>query len=263
MIITDSKNSFILYNDYEKYFRQLTDSEAASVLFAVFAYSKDKTEPNTLSPMAAMVFSFVRDQIDRDTAKYRQMCEKNRKNAKSRYEKAATACDRMQPQPTACLNDNDNDNDIDTDTDNDTDNDTDTDTANDNEQCGGGEAEVSEGDFLAFWRNYPKHNGKREARQAFFEEVRSREDLDRLKELTEKWKRSTKWTEENGRWIMRADRFITDIFPTGDLPPNYEKEEHWAEFFDAAVRRGEQYMNEVCGESTKFFGLTDTDPPLL
>ncbi|MBQ7826698.1 MAG: hypothetical protein IJ386_00350 [Clostridia bacterium] len=241
MIRTDSKNSFILYNDYEKYFKQLTDTETASVLFAVFAYSKNGDEPESLTPMAAMVFSFIRDQLDRDMEKYRQICEKNRKNSLKRFEKKSSADNGgYRPTSTDIHNDNDNVNETDTDTDNVTD------TDNERSPQGGG-GEITEADFEEFWREYPKHNGTEEAKQVFFEAVYTREDLARLTELVGKWKRSSKWREEGGRWIKRADKFLTDIFPAGELPPNFEEEDHWEEFFQAALRRRDRIMSETPG----------------
>ena len=245
MIITDAKTSFILYTDYEKYFRQLTDSEAAAVLFAVFAYASGGEDPEGLTPMATMVFSFIRDQLDRDMEKYRKMCERNRKNSHKRFEgKVSTDNGGHPPISTDILNDNDNDTDNDNETDNDNDNDTDT----DNER----RPEVGAADFEEFWREYPKHVGRKEAMAAYFEAVHTRDDAARLMELLGKWKRSEHWKEEGGKWIRRADKFLVDVFPTEDLPPNYEVEEHWNDFFEAALRRSEQYGRELTEDSGDF-----------
>lgn len=242
MIITDAKTSFILYTDYEKYFRQLTDSEAAAVLFAVFAYASGGEEPEGLTPMATMVFSFIRDQLDRDMEKYRKMCERNRKNGASGGRPKKTQS--VSEKPTETLNDNDND----TDNDNETDTDIDTDTDNENER----RPEVGAADFEEFWREYPKHVGRKEAMAAYFEAVHTRDDAARLMELLGKWKRSEHWKEEGGKWIRRADKFLVDVFPTEDLPPNYEVEEHWNDFFEAALRRSVQYGRELTEDSGDF-----------
>lgn len=76
----ESKNSFILYKDYERYFSQLDMSERGELITAIFDYQNDGVVPDHLSPAAFMAFSFMRDQFERDLEKYRKRLEKNRSN---------------------------------------------------------------------------------------------------------------------------------------------------------------------------------------
>lgn len=79
-MLTESKNSFILYKDYEKYFSQLEMNERGLLITAIFDYQINGTVPESLSPAAFMAFSFMRDQFERDLEKYRKRVEKNRSN---------------------------------------------------------------------------------------------------------------------------------------------------------------------------------------
>lgn len=61
----DGKNSFILYCDIGQHLELLSD-EDAGLLFKGIVHYADTGEPPQLPPMAAMAFSFIRAQIDRD-----------------------------------------------------------------------------------------------------------------------------------------------------------------------------------------------------
>jgi len=109
MTTTKKKNTFLLYTEYAGYFDQLEMDERGRLITALFRYQIADEEPEELSPAAFMAFSFMRDQLDRDNEKYKQMCEKNRNIATNRYQKHDTLPD----VTTRYLNDNDNENDND------------------------------------------------------------------------------------------------------------------------------------------------------
>ena len=79
-MLTESKNSFILYKDYENYFSQLEMSERGRLITAIFDYQINGTVPESLSPAAFMAFSFMRDQFERDLEKYRKRVERGKVN---------------------------------------------------------------------------------------------------------------------------------------------------------------------------------------
>lgn len=73
----DGKNSFILYCDTGQHLELLSD-EDAGLLFKGIVHYADTGEPPQLPPMAAMAFSFIRAQIDRDQEKWNTTREKRR-----------------------------------------------------------------------------------------------------------------------------------------------------------------------------------------
>jgi len=79
-IIMDTKHSFIIYHDYEKYFTQLNLTERGRLITAIFNFNINGVEPEELSPAAYMAFSFMRDQFIRDNEKYQKRLERCRKN---------------------------------------------------------------------------------------------------------------------------------------------------------------------------------------
>ena len=74
------KKAFMLYLDYKQHLELLTDAERGMLMMALFDYAADKTEPTTLTGSAAMAFSFIRAQMDRDNQKYEEKCITNRAN---------------------------------------------------------------------------------------------------------------------------------------------------------------------------------------
>ena len=100
------KKSFILYNDQEQLFNQLTDAEAGILIKAIFKSNHSKVELK--DRMLQILLTTVLQQIDRDAIKYADKCKKLRENGskggKARAENA------KQLQANVSLNDNDNNN---------------------------------------------------------------------------------------------------------------------------------------------------------
>lgn len=78
----ESKKSFILYCDIGQHL-ELLSNEDAGLLFKGIVHYADTGEPPQLPPMAAMAFSFIRAQIDRDQEKWNTTREKRRAAGKS------------------------------------------------------------------------------------------------------------------------------------------------------------------------------------
>ena len=119
------KKSFILYADYIKHIRRLSDEDAGRLFKAIFDYVNEGKLPD-LDGMAAMAFSFIANQLDTDLQKYEETCKKRSENIKKRWEKAKASqkaaentSDTKDTNEYNCIfcNTNDTDNDIDSDID--------------------------------------------------------------------------------------------------------------------------------------------------
>ena len=119
------KKSFILYADYIKHIRRLSDEEAGRLFKAIFDYVNEGKLPD-LDGMAAMAFSFIANQLDTDLQKYEETCKKRSENIKKRWEMAKASqkaaentSDTKDTNEYNCIfcNTNDTDNDIDSDID--------------------------------------------------------------------------------------------------------------------------------------------------
>ena len=86
------KKSFILYADYIKHIRRLSDEDAGRLFKAIFDYVNEGKLPD-LDGMAAMAFSFIANQLDTDLQKYEDICRKRAENIKKRW-------DKVKPLPT-------------------------------------------------------------------------------------------------------------------------------------------------------------------
>ncbi len=106
-----SKESFVLYGEYEDYFAKLSDADKAALMMAIFAY-KNRGEIQQLEGMADAFFMVIRNALDRDEQKYAERCQKNIRNANKRWH--TNASDGKQ----SYANDADNDPDPDPDPDN-------------------------------------------------------------------------------------------------------------------------------------------------
>ena len=105
-----------MYCDYRKHFSLLSPVDRGHLIMAIFDYMGTGEEPE-LYGMAMMAFSFIREQLDRDTEKYRETCRRRAEAgragglAKAANAKQGQANGSNAKQGQANLADNDNVND--------------------------------------------------------------------------------------------------------------------------------------------------------
>ena len=86
------KKSFLLYANYLQQIEMLSMEQRGELLTALLQYASGCPAEECCDGydgMVRMAFSFIRAQIDRDTAEYEKKCNKLRENAKKRWEAAA------------------------------------------------------------------------------------------------------------------------------------------------------------------------------
>lgn len=71
----------LLYSDFEEQINLLSDEEAGLLLKSIFVYEREGVCPQ-LSPVAQMVFISIRQSLDRNLERYKEISEKNRENGK-------------------------------------------------------------------------------------------------------------------------------------------------------------------------------------
>jgi uncharacterized protein DUF6291 len=77
------KNSFLMFNDYQKHFELLeSDKKVKELLFAIFDYNQTGTTKQ-LDGMVKMAFSFIKTELDRQQQKYISICNRNELNGKN------------------------------------------------------------------------------------------------------------------------------------------------------------------------------------
>lgn len=84
---TEAKG-FLVYKDVKAVVDELTDEQAGMLFRGMLDYFSDGTEPK-FDGILKFVFIPIKQQIDRDSERYEQKCEKNRANAKKRWKPSA------------------------------------------------------------------------------------------------------------------------------------------------------------------------------
>ena len=70
------KTTFLLNNEYKEQVDMLNDVQAGQLFRAILQYANENTTDNIADPVVGMVFSFVRQQMDKDFKKYEETCKK-------------------------------------------------------------------------------------------------------------------------------------------------------------------------------------------
>lgn len=99
VVFTEEKRpKFIcLYLDNEFIFQQLTNEQIGAVFRAAYAYAIRGEILNSDDNLVNMALAMISSQIDRDFKKYRNKCEKNKKNINKRWsDNDTTVYDRIQ-----------------------------------------------------------------------------------------------------------------------------------------------------------------------
>ena len=81
------KKSFVLYHDFRIWFSLLTDEELGRLIRAIFDYEMNKILPENLNEKEQIAFYMIKDTLDRDREKYERVCNRNKENARVRWEK--------------------------------------------------------------------------------------------------------------------------------------------------------------------------------
>ena len=76
------KKSFLVYFDWEEPFSCLDDAELGELFRAMVKYAKSEEEPEFENKTLYLVFTFIKNAIDRDKAAYEEKCKKNAENGR-------------------------------------------------------------------------------------------------------------------------------------------------------------------------------------
>ena len=116
-----NKKSFVIYCDIGDQLELLTDEQVGVLFRSVVKYASNEEELSSNDGMVKLLFSVIKKQIDRDTEKYKTVCERRREagskggkqkvaNAKQNLANVANASNCNQNLANVADNDNDSDN---------------------------------------------------------------------------------------------------------------------------------------------------------
>ena len=220
-----TKKSFLLYMDYAEHLDQLTDAECGQLLRAIFAHEDpERPEPTYLRGAAAMAYSFIKAQLDRDREEYEKKCETNRKNGlkggRPPKPKESQETERFFEKPKKPDTDTDTDNDTDTDTDNDTET---IKTLSPPAAVDAPKKDLQAERFDEFWKLYPRKVGKAAALKSWKKIKPTAELFERILTAVEAAKNSQQWQKDGGQFIphpatwLNQGRWDDELTPAGTV----------------------------------------------
>lgn len=87
-----NKKSFVIYCDIRDQLELLTDEQVGVLFRSVVKYASNEEELSSNDGMVKLLFSVIKKQIDRDTEKYKTVCERRREaGSKGGKQKVANA----------------------------------------------------------------------------------------------------------------------------------------------------------------------------
>ena len=115
-----NKKSFVIYCDIGDQLELLTDEQVGVLFRSVVKYASNEEELSSNDGMVKLLFSVIKKQIDRDTEKYKAVCERRREagskggkqkvaNAKQKVANVANASKCEQNLANVADSDNDSD----------------------------------------------------------------------------------------------------------------------------------------------------------
>ena len=116
-----AKESFILYLEHQAVFEMLTDAQAGQLIKNIFEYEKTGQVPK-MEQMLNVAFVPIKQDLDKNRAKYEKVVERNKKNIEKRWQNKLPDNTKNTTGKNGIPNDTkntDNDNEYDNDYDND------------------------------------------------------------------------------------------------------------------------------------------------
>ena len=104
--MASEQKGFVVYGDIKESLDELTDEQVATLFRGMVDYHVTGKEPK-FKGVLKFVFIPIKQQMDRNTEKYEQRCERNRANANKRWngmQSDAIAYGRMQSDANGCDN---------------------------------------------------------------------------------------------------------------------------------------------------------------
>lgn len=100
------KKAFVMYVDILPRIDSLSREQMGDLFRSILTYV-DTGEVSEMDALTAMAFGFIRDQIDRDQAKYQETCNRRKEAARKRWDANASfalqtdanECKAMHPEP--------------------------------------------------------------------------------------------------------------------------------------------------------------------
>lgn len=205
----EKRHSFILYTEYREFIEDLDDRETAELFRAVMCYADGGEVSEFSDRHIRSVFKMIAKQMDRDTDKYNDICQKRReagkKSAEARKAKAAKA-EHRSANPTDNYNEDEAEDENEAENENEDFDEADNDA---DAPCSEGVcAEKQEENFRLFIEAYPKRTAVKEAYIVWKKIAPDDELTRRMIAAVNVQKSCSQWQEDNGRYIPKPANWL-------------------------------------------------------
>lgn len=175
------RDSTIIYRSFYEAIIELPKESQAEVWEAICEYSFNFKEIE-LTGINKTIFKLIKPQLEANNRKYKNGVKGGEHGTKGGRPKAEKTPKEPQGNPTETPNDNGNDND------------------------NGNVVDLTE-DFETFWKAYPKHTKKNDARAEW---SRTRPSLEEILTALKWQKNLVGWTEHDGKYVSTAAQYLED-----------------------------------------------------
>lgn len=263
--------------DFSENMESLGDAERGRLFTAMLAYAKDGTVAD-LRGSERILWGTVKKAIDEQRKSYDALCQRNLRNATSRYQSHPVATSGSQWEdnnidiyiPTTSRETSNSNTQVTKDSTLKRDSSNSTTTFIENNQVTKGSTQDRDSSnitvlnsFDTFWLAYPKKVAKKDAQRAWMKIKPSQELLTTMLEAIEQQKQSKTWREgyvPNPATWLNGERWNDVVKPTDRLA-------HLREMYEQEVAKDDStgYGSDVCGHSNavspgnNFFDFIKTD----
>lgn len=196
------RGQFTFYRSFWDAVRGLPKRDRLPILEAIIGYALDENEPVGLSQRQAAFFALVRPNLDTS----------RRKAANGKSGGSKTKAKHKQNESKA---------EVEIDTEKEFNNEIDFKKELQTDMCLG--VGVEQIDFEDFWEEYPCKIGYQKARDVWQGIDPSAQLVKEMMEGLQRWKKSYRWRKEDGRYIPKAAKWLSEKYWL--TPPGQEKEE--------------------------------------
>ena len=182
----EKRKQFTFYRSYYDALRGQSARRRLGILDAIIAFGLDGAEPQGLDAVQMMAFQLIRPTLEasRRKALGGMKSKRGKSSAKDTVNKKETE--------------------IEDETENETENENEIETEEESQKREACERITA---FDLFWDAYPSEVGRETAQAAWY---RLKPDPKTVMEGLERWKNSLQWSQENGRFIPRAAKFLQE-----------------------------------------------------
>ncbi len=89
------KKSIVFYHEDWEYFKLLTNEELGKLMRCVFFYETEGIAPGGLDDKEELIFTVLKQHLDRDRERYNKICQRNKNIALNRWKNVKEKADKQ------------------------------------------------------------------------------------------------------------------------------------------------------------------------